>query len=143
MSSCSQVVCALLGWGRVTPSARSLAECKKRGWRAQVVERRVPYTKTTIDLFGFGDIVALDGAPGVLMIQATSTPNMAARVSKIRTECWEAALEWLRAGNRIEVWGFAKRGPRGKRKLWTLKTQPIELWCSCIGICTCGVYRFP
>ena len=80
-----------------------------------------------IDLFGFIDIVALDGHPGLLGIQATTTSNAPARVTKILEECTEAALEWLAAGNRVEVWGWAKRGLKDKRKLWTLKRYSVEI----------------
>jgi len=92
-----------------------------------VVERWLPKTKIRVDLFGFGDIIALDGKPGALLIQATSTDNAARRVTKIRTECADRAAAWLRAGNRVEVWGWAKRGEAGKRKLWTLKVYEVTL----------------
>lgn len=93
----------------------------------QVVERWVAQARRRIDLFGCIDLVALDGKPGVLGIQATSTGNIPSRVKKILTECREAARDWLEAGNRLEVWGYAKRGPAGKRKLWTLKTREVTL----------------
>jgi hypothetical protein len=111
----------------MTPSARSLKECRKRGWTAEKVEHRLPRGFTTIDLFGFGDVIALDGKPGSLLIQATTTSHAPARVAKIQTDCFDKALAWLRAGNRIVVWGWAKRGERGKRKLWTLKEYPLDL----------------
>ena len=109
------------------PGQRSIDECRRRGWRAQVVEKWVVQARRRIDLFGFGDLIALDGQPGALLIQATSTGNASSRVAKIQDECAEAATEWLRAGNRIEVWGWAKRGAAGKRKLWTLRRVAVEL----------------
>jgi hypothetical protein len=114
---------------RVTPTARTLAECRKRGWRAQVVEQTIPHTFIKRDLFGCIDIIALDGKPGVLGIQATTggTGGMIARrTQKIHGECYEAAYEWLGAGNRLEVWGWAKQGARGKRKAWVLRVVQIE-----------------
>jgi hypothetical protein len=109
----------------MTPTARTLAECRKRGWLAQTVEQRLPHTFITRDLFGFIDVVALDGKAGLLGIQATSSGNMPARVAKIREECAEASARWLEAGNRIVVWGWAKRGKVGARKLWTLREVAI------------------
>lgn len=109
------------------PAARTLQEMRKHGYRAQVVEKYVVQTRRRHDLFGFIDIVALDGKPGVLGIQATVTNSMSARLQKICTECADAAREWLRAGNRIEIHGWAKRGKAGERKLWTLKRHLIEL----------------
>ena len=106
-----------------SPTQRTLAECRKRGWPCQVVEHWNQYARIRQDLFGFGDIIALDGKPGCLLIQATSTGNMSSRVHKIEEN--EIAPQWLAAGNRIQVWGWAKRGPAGKRKAWTLKEQEI------------------
>ncbi len=110
-----------------SPTQRTLAECRKREWRACVVEKWIPQVRRRVDVFGFGDILALDGNPGSLLIQATSTPHSANRVTKIREDCNAAAREWLQAGNRIEVWGWAKRGARGKRKLWTLRVDVVGL----------------
>jgi hypothetical protein len=111
---------------QVTPSGRTLAECRKRGWRAQVVEQTIPHTFIKRDLFGCVDIVALDGLPGVLGIQATDGTSVSKRVKKIHGECYEAAYAWLEAGNRLEVWGWAKQGKAGKRKAWTLRVEAIE-----------------
>jgi hypothetical protein len=114
----------------MTPTARTLAESRKRGWLAQVVERWLPHARRRIDYLGCIDILALDGLPGVLGIQTTSDNTGGAaskRVSKIQDECNAAARRWLEAGNRLEVWTWAKQGPRGKRKLWTLRIVPITV----------------
>lgn len=109
----------------VSPTQRTLGRCRKNGWSCQVVERWNPYAKIRIDLFGCIDLVALDDEPGALGIQATSTGNMSSRVAK--------ALEiphlrrWLASGCRYEVWGWAKRGPAGKRKLWKLRRVRLVL----------------
>lgn len=112
-----------------SPTSRSLAVCRKRGWLADVVERRLPRGFVTQDLFGFIDAVALDGRPGILGIQATgdSSGNVAARITKIATERRAAAVAWLEAGNRVQVWGWGKKGAAGKRKLWTLRVVAVEL----------------
>lgn len=110
-----------------SPTARSLNRCRANGWRAQVVERWVPAIKRRIDLFGFGDVLAIDGKPGALLIQATTTDNGASRIKKISEQCHDAAVEWLQAGNRIEVWGWAKRGAAGKRKVWTRRRWRVWL----------------
>ena len=53
---------------KATPTtARTLAECRRRGWIAGVVERRIPFPKprgTKIDLFGVIDVVAIIPATG-------------------------------------------------------------------------------
>ena len=114
-----------------SPTARALAECKRRGWRGAIVERYISATRRRHDVFGFGDLLVLDGERGALLIQVTTTSNAASRVKKIIHECSEAAIEWLVAGNRIEVWGYARRvhrnkdGSKSKVKRWTLRRQSI------------------
>lgn len=111
-----------------SPTQRSLAECRRRGWPAGVVERWIgPHGAggKRVDLFGFIDLIALDDYAGCLAIQATSS-GVADRLRKIDTECHDLAWEWLRAGNRIEVWGWTKRGKAGRRKLWRLRRVLVE-----------------
>jgi len=109
----------------MSPTERTLAECKRRGWPCQVVERFCIYSKRRIDLFGIIDILAITPT-GILGIQATSGTNHSARVAKADEE--PRLLAWLRAGGRFAVWSFAKRGAKGKRKLWHLRED--ERWVS-------------
>ena len=60
---------------------------------------------------------------GILGVQATTTSNAAARQTKALAE--PRLVTWLRAGAQFEVWGWAKRGPAGKRKLRTLSRRRI------------------
>ena len=106
------------------PGQRTLQECRRLGWRAQMVEKWVPQAGRRIDLFGFGDVLAVH-PEGILLIQATTQANAASRVTKITQECAQAALDWIEAGGEIEVWGWAKRGPAGRRKLWTVRRQAV------------------
>lgn len=103
-----------------SPTQRTLAYCRQRGWRAQVVEKWLAPARRRIDLFGFGDVIALDGLTGSVLIQTTSATNAAARITKLVTECADAAEDWIGAGNRIHVHGWRKGGARGKRKVWLL-----------------------
>lgn len=90
------------------------------------MEKFNPWAGVRVDLFGFIDIVVLDDQFGLLAVQATSTDNAPSRVRKIVVDCKEAAVDWLSSGNRIEVWGWAKRGAQGTRKTWTLKRYILE-----------------
>lgn len=113
----------------VTPMQRALKDCKRMGLLVDVVERWLPYTKRRKDCLGFGDVLAVEPrVVGALLIQVTSDNggNVAARVHKIRDACAEAAQIWLDAGNRIEVWGYAKRGPAGKAKRWRLRRIEVS-----------------
>lgn len=67
-----------------SPTARTLAVCRKRGWEAQAVERFNSYTKQRIDLFGVIDIVAITPA-GILGIQACVGGDHAKRMKKRST----------------------------------------------------------
>lgn len=116
-----------------TYSARTIAECRKRGWIAGNVERRIPFPKpqgTTIDLFGVIDIVAVDiSAPlgqRTIGIQATSggtggshSPHRAKILASADAKIW------IEGGNRLELWSWAKQG-RGKVKRWTLRVETYE-----------------
>lgn len=94
---------------------------------AAVVERWNPHARVRQDLFGFADVIAVvDGA--VLLVQATTGKNVSARLAKLRAEpCRSRVRRWLLAGGRVQIHGWAKRGPRGKRKLWTCSVREIVL----------------
>jgi len=120
-----------------SPTARTLAECRKRGWIAQVVERPWnKFAKVKLDLFGVIDIVAIvpssngltSGA--ILGIQACSGgrsgeggrgSDHAARRTKILAE--PRAKAWIDAGGALELWSWSRAGARGQRKLWTLRIE--------------------
>lgn len=112
-----------------SPTQRTLAECRKRGWTAQVVERRLPRMFVTQDLFGVIDVVALaftiESGRAILGIQATTDANHANRRTKILAE--PRALEWLEHGGRLELWSWSKRGAVGSRKLWTLRVEAFTV----------------
>ena len=102
-----------------SPTARTLQWFRKRGWPAQVVERWNQYSKTRHDLFGFVDVVAMDPNSGRLVgVQCTSTGNLRARLRKAQAISFFTL--WKQA-NDVEFHGWAKRGARGKRKVWTLR----------------------
>jgi hypothetical protein len=107
-----------------SPTSRSLAECKRLGWLAQVVEKRVPHKPISIDLFGCIDIVAV--RPGqTLGIQACAGASHAARLTKAMAQ--PKLRAWLEAGNQFEVWSWAKRGARGKAKRWAMRRDVVTV----------------
>lgn len=120
---------------KTSPTQRALAECRRRGYEAQVVERWNWHAKKRVDLFGCIDIIAVDPPltawgqveqPGrIIGIQVTSGTNHAARVAKIKAEPRMTA--WAKAGGLVWVWSFAKRGAQGKRKTWTLRETEVVL----------------
>ena len=108
----------------MSPTARSLKYLRELGYTTAIVEKWNPHAKVRQDLFGFADIVAIAAdEPGVLAVQACVTGDQSKRVAKIHAE--SRAAIWRAAGNRIEVHGWAKCGPRGKRKTWQLSQTEI------------------
>lgn len=88
-----------------SPTQRTLALCKKHGWTCQVVERWNSFAKVRVDLFGFIDLVAMDGS-SIIGIQATSGSNVSARLEKIRGN--PKSSEWLASGGRLFIHGWRK-----------------------------------
>lgn len=110
----------------MTPTQRSLAALRSEGYHAQVMERWNPYAKVRVDAFGFGDILAFRaGQPGAVLVQTTSGANLSARRTKVLGNPF--AHDWLKAGNWIRLDGWAKRGGRGERKLWTVRKEYLTL----------------
>jgi hypothetical protein len=104
----------------MTPTARSLAYLRRRGYLADVAERWIPGANIRRDLFGCIDIAAIGrDLAGVLGVQATTIGNMSSRLAKARA--LPALRTWLAAGNRFEVWGWAKRGRR-----WAVKIVAVQ-----------------
>jgi len=97
----------------VSPTQRSLALLRERGYLCQIVEHWNPWARIRQDLFSIGDILCLRDEE-TLLVQTTSRANINARVKKI-SEC-EHLPAILRAGWKIEVhgWGKLKDG-------WTCK----------------------
>lgn len=102
----------------MSPTERTLRWLRKQGYTADVVERRLPHSFVTKDLFGCLDIVAITAeSRGVLGLQVTSAAHLAERVAKVTAE--PRARLWHACGNPLWVVGWAKQGAAGKRKLWT------------------------
>lgn len=106
----------------VSPTARSLSHLRELGYRAQVVEKWNPFARVRQDLFG-GDILALKSGNPILIVQATTSGNIAARIQKLQEHGFVDL--WKSVGASLEVWGWAKQGPRGKRKTWQLRREPL------------------
>lgn len=108
---------------KTSPTQRSLAMLRKQGYRVAITEHWNSFVKRRSDLFGFLDLVAI--APSMIGVQTTSGSNVSARVTKILE--LDAAREWLEAGHRIIVHGWAKRGERGAVKRWTCREIEVTL----------------
>lgn len=109
-----------------SPTERALAELRRRGYTAQVVERFNMHAKLRQDLFGFADVLGL-GDGEIVAIQATGGEggNHAARRAKLTSS--PGCLAWLKAGGRVLLWSWALRGARGARKLYEHREEEILL----------------
>lgn len=86
---------------------------------AAIVERWNPHARVRVDLFSFIDILAVRGDE-VLAVQACAGASVAARVTKAKAA--PTYTTWLQSPHRrFEVHGWALRGERLKRKLWTVR----------------------
>jgi hypothetical protein len=117
----------------MSPTQRTHAYLRKNGMLLANCERKLPATPAgyhgpliTVDLFGIIDTIAINPAieGDMLWIQSTSGNNHNARILKI---LGAEATPILLRHVRIEVWSWAKRGPRGKRKVWTLRREGFTL----------------
>jgi hypothetical protein len=59
----------------------------------------------------------------IVLVQVTSGSNHNARKDKILAE--PLAKLWKAAGGEIHLHSWAKRGPRGKKKVWTLRAEQL------------------
>lgn len=108
-----------------SPTQRTLAKLRAEGYTVEVTEHWNPFVRRRKDLFGFIDVLAVKGDE-ILAVQTTtaSGSHVSARVAKICS--LQSADAWLYGANRrIVVHGWAKRGPRGKRKIWTCSETEI------------------
>jgi len=122
-----------------TNTARSKHYLEKQGWKCWTVEQMVripprlgmPAKMFKRDAFNFGDLLCFKPIclgvyateKGIALVQTTSRSNQSERIKKIH-EIPEAE-GWLRSGGRIFVHGWAKRGPRGGRKVWEVQVTEL------------------
>jgi len=128
------------------PSERSTKYLRDQGFIVANVEKWIPIPgkkfKVTKDAFGFADLLIAKPDFGAALVQVTDSSSIPHRVKKILgiahdltdekqvADAIKAAVNadtWLRAGQRIFVQGWAKRGPRGEKKRWKLLEREIVL----------------
>lgn len=113
------VLCAGSSLADMSPTQRTLAAMRDRGYIAQVVEHWNAFAKRRIDLFTVVDVLCV-GHGETVAVQCTSGSNVSARVKKI-AECGDT--RYMReAGWKILVHGWRKNA-KGK---WELR----EVDCS-------------
>jgi hypothetical protein len=112
------------------PTRRSLKHLRDNGYLADVVERWLNFPgmkfPRRIDLFGIVDIVAvredssINTGYEILFVQTTDHTSFSKHRDKI-----VAHKNYKRLRGLIHLHGWAKRGPRGGRKVWTLREEVL------------------
>lgn len=106
---------------KTSPTQRTLKLCRDAGWTVQVVEKWNSFARVRVDLFGFIDLVAMNGA-SIIGIQSTSGANVSKRMDKIKEN--PKSAEWLRSGGRLFVHGWRKLKSSGK---WECREIEVTL----------------
>lgn len=114
----------------LSPTQRTLRVLRQSGVIADIVERFNQYAGpfgTRNDMFGFGDLIAIDPTEGIVAIQCCARSGHAAHRTKILEN--EIAPEWLKAGGKIAIWSWAKqKKERGSKLLiWKEKVEWITI----------------
>ena len=103
----------------MTPTQRTLARMRNDGYLAAVVEKWIPAKGGgfRLDLFGVADVEgkAIPGRqrPGTLYVQSCGD-SWSAHVKKLQTKA-EVVAVMIYNGDRIELWSWVLRKPRGER----------------------------
>ncbi len=114
---------------------RSKKQLEKEGWTVGIVEKWQSFfgrkkgqgpPGVRVDLFNLWDLVAVKaGETGVLGIQCTMGGGDASKHLKAMLANPILRI-WLNSGNPGIIMSWAKRGERGKRKLWTYKITQLN-----------------
>lgn len=97
----------------MSPTQRTLAIMRERGYLCGVVEKWNPHARIRQDLYGFIDVLCVKENE-VVGVQATSLANVSARITKISEH--ENIGPVRKAGIRILVHGWGK-GSNGRYRL--------------------------
>ena len=121
----------------MTPTQRTLQECRRLGLVAEVVERWVPNRGkdesgnerrggVRKDLFQFCDIVALDPKEKrVIFIQATTMGNATNRKRKLLNECHMNLRYATECGVSVQLWCWRKLAKPVNRRWWQVRVEEI------------------
>lgn len=102
---------------KTSPTQLSLKELRKTCHAVQVVEVWNSFTRTRKDLFGFIDILALEGE-ATIAVQSTSWTNVSSRAKKIAESPLVGAVR--DAGWKIIIHGWRKNAKTNRYELKTL-----------------------
>lgn len=100
---------------------RSIEYMRQEGYYCQNVERYNSYTNRREDFGGFADIICWHPEKKITVaIQATVQKHAGAAERQLSEKASDHLMAWVKAENKCVIHAWAKRGPRGKRKVWTV-----------------------
>ena len=116
------------------PCQRSLKHLRDLGWQCAIVEKWIPPRGKMpfgmrVDVWGFGDILACRALPSngdvgeIALIQTTDASSHSKHKEKILA--LPEYRKWKEAGGWVFLHSWGKRGPRGKRKVWTVREEVL------------------
>lgn len=118
---------------KTNATKRSLKVLRENGWSCHIVEKYLPARGTMkfprrIDAYGIGDILAcrapMGGLPGsIALVQCCPGASHAEHKDKI-LNIPEFGI-WKRAGGRVFLQSWSRKGPRGAKKRWQLREEEL------------------
>lgn len=105
----------------MSPTQRSKKHLESLGYEVAITEKWNAFAKIRQDLYGIIDILGMKDGEPLLAVQTTSTPNLVARMHKAP----DKVKKWESTGNRFVFHGWGLKGPRGKKKQWTLDERTL------------------
>jgi hypothetical protein len=88
------------------------------------VEKWNQFSRRREDLWG-ADVACFSPTQGIALVQVTDDSRFRGDVDRLTAD--PVVKEWLGSGGRFLVLALDKHGPRGKRKLWTVRQEEIRL----------------
>lgn len=100
-----------------SPTQKSLALLRAQGYTAEVVERWLPRANVRKDLFGFIDLVAMNG-DHLLAVQTTTLSSYQQHVTKLK-EKEDFLGTWLESAGKFEMhcWGEGRKAGKPYKRL--------------------------
>ena len=113
---------------KTNATQKSLKYLRDAGWSVCIVERYLPARGTMkfprrIDAFNLGDLLACKREEGIALVQCCPGASHAEHKDKILSI--PEFETWKRSGGLVILMSWAKKGPRGKRKMWTVREEML------------------
>jgi hypothetical protein len=109
-----------------SPTARTLVYLRRQVYVVAVVERWLAAVQHRLDVWGFGDVLAAHPVDRVVvLVQVTTTGNLASRLAKAKRQPELAA--WLKAGGAVELHGWQCRDGRWHLRRVSLRPDDLKV----------------